>query len=143
MMLQKSAGARPLAASRGSGRALVVVTRATQAGQRSSSREAGQQTFKNQLEALKSMSVVVADTGEPALVKKYRPQDCTTNPRCVDCSNMAASLHASARHPFESDAADLMQVAMAQSWRIWSMCFFCWCLGVQYVPVMCVCPTCE
>lgn len=37
--------------------------------------------FANQLEALKSMSVVVADTGEPQLVKKYKPQDCTTNPR--------------------------------------------------------------
>lgn len=34
----------------------------------------------NQLEALKTMSVVVADTGKPQLVKKYKPQDCTTNP---------------------------------------------------------------
>lgn len=40
-------------------------------------------TFANQLEALKAMSTVVADTGEPALVKKYRPQDCTTNPSLV------------------------------------------------------------
>lgn len=40
-------------------------------------------TFKNQLDALKSMSVVVADTGDVALVKKYRPQDCTTNPSLV------------------------------------------------------------
>lgn len=39
--------------------------------------------FANQLEALKSMSVVVADTGEPALVKLYKPQDCTTNPSLV------------------------------------------------------------
>lgn len=39
--------------------------------------------FANQLEALKSMSVVVADTGEPQLVKKYKPQDCTTNPSLV------------------------------------------------------------
>lgn len=37
--------------------------------------------FANQLEALKSMSLVVADTGEPDLVKKYKPVDCTTNPR--------------------------------------------------------------
>lgn len=35
----------------------------------------------NQLEALKSMSTVVADTGEAALVKLFRPVDCTTNPR--------------------------------------------------------------
>ncbi|GFR39820.1 hypothetical protein Agub_g312 [Astrephomene gubernaculifera] len=41
------------------------------------------QTFKNQLEALKSMSVVVADTGELDLVKKYTPVDCTTNPSLV------------------------------------------------------------
>lgn len=46
--------------------------------------EAGQH-FANQLEALKSMSVVVADTGEPQLVKKYRPQDATTNPRSAAC----------------------------------------------------------
>lgn len=39
--------------------------------------------FKNQLEALKSMSTVVADSGEVALVKKYLPQDCTTNPSLV------------------------------------------------------------
>ena len=39
--------------------------------------------FKNQLEALKSMSVVVADSGEIDLVKKYHPVDCTTNPRCL------------------------------------------------------------
>lgn len=45
--------------------------------------EAGTTTFKNQLEALKSMSVVVADSGEMALVKKFRPQDCTTNPSLV------------------------------------------------------------
>lgn len=39
--------------------------------------------FANQLEALRSMSVVVADTGEPDLVKLYRPVDCTTNPSLV------------------------------------------------------------
>jgi transaldolase len=37
----------------------------------------------NQLEVLKSMSVVVADTGEPELVKKFKPVDCTTNPSLV------------------------------------------------------------
>ncbi|KAL6751520.1 transaldolase [Haematococcus lacustris] len=40
-------------------------------------------TLTNQLEALKSMSTVVADTGEPRLVKLYKPQDCTTNPSLV------------------------------------------------------------
>ena len=38
-------------------------------------------TMINQLDALRSMSVVVADTGELDLVRKWRPQDCTTNPR--------------------------------------------------------------
>lgn len=38
-------------------------------------------TMTNQLGALRSMSVVVADTGELDLVRKWRPQDCTTNPR--------------------------------------------------------------
>ncbi len=33
------------------------------------------------------MSTVVADTGEPDLVKKYKPIDCTTNPRCA-CVHM-------------------------------------------------------
>jgi hypothetical protein len=35
----------------------------------------------SQSAVLKSMSVVVADTGEPELVKKFKPVDCTTNPR--------------------------------------------------------------
>lgn len=38
---------------------------------------------QNQLDALKAMSVVVADTGEPGLVKLYKPVDCTTNPSLV------------------------------------------------------------
>nr|QKY15000.1 transaldolase (TALC) [Polytomella parva] len=41
------------------------------------------QAFKNQLEALRSMSTVVADTGEISLVKKFKPVDCTTNPSLV------------------------------------------------------------
>jgi len=35
------------------------------------------------LEQLKKMTVVVADTGNAALVKKHKPQDCTTNPSLV------------------------------------------------------------
>ncbi|KDD72662.1 transaldolase, partial [Helicosporidium sp. ATCC 50920] len=34
----------------------------------------------NQLEALKQMSKVVADTGDVDAIKRYRPKDCTTNP---------------------------------------------------------------
>jgi len=39
--------------------------------------------FPNQLEALKSMSLVVADSGDLEKVKKYKPTDCTTNPSLV------------------------------------------------------------
>lgn len=41
--------------------------------------QAAQGKFANQLEALKSMSTVVADTGEIDTIKDYRPVDCTTN----------------------------------------------------------------
>ena len=43
--------------------------------------QATQGKFANQLEALKSMSTVVADTGEIDTIKDYRPVDCTTNVR--------------------------------------------------------------
>jgi hypothetical protein len=39
--------------------------------------------FSNQLEALKSMSKVVADTGEFESIRAFKPIDCTTNPRCT------------------------------------------------------------
>lgn len=35
---------------------------------------------ENQLDALRKVSVVVADTGDIEQVKKYKPVDCTTNP---------------------------------------------------------------
>lgn len=37
----------------------------------------------NQLEALKGMSKVVADTGDLDAIKKYQPYDATTNPSLV------------------------------------------------------------
>ncbi len=37
----------------------------------------------NQLEALKKMTVVVADTGDIEAIKKYHPQDATTNPSLI------------------------------------------------------------
>lgn len=48
-----------------------------------SEKQASDKAPANQLEALKRMSTVVADTGEPDLVEKYRPVDCTTNPSLV------------------------------------------------------------
>lgn len=37
----------------------------------------------NQLEALKQMTVVVADTGDIEAIKQYQPQDATTNPSLI------------------------------------------------------------
>ena len=37
----------------------------------------------NQLEALKEMTVVVADTGDYEKIKQYKPQDATTNPTLI------------------------------------------------------------
>ena len=37
----------------------------------------------NQLEALKQMTVVVADTGDYEKIKQYKPQDATTNPTLI------------------------------------------------------------
>jgi transaldolase len=37
----------------------------------------------NQLDALRQMSKVVADTGEIGAIERYRPVDCTTNPSLV------------------------------------------------------------
>jgi len=37
----------------------------------------------NKLEQLKSMTVVVADTGEFDLVEQYQPEDATTNPSLI------------------------------------------------------------
>lgn len=37
----------------------------------------------NQLDQLKTMTVVVADTGDMAAVRDHQPQDCTTNPSIV------------------------------------------------------------
>ena len=42
--------------------------------------DAKRQRTTTQLEALKAATVVVADTGEIEQIKKYKPQDATTNP---------------------------------------------------------------
>lgn len=49
--------------------------------------EAGIPQGVSQLEALKQYSLVVADTGEIESIKKFRPVDSTTNPRCVRLSH--------------------------------------------------------
>ena len=51
----------------------------------------------NQLEQLKSMTVVVADTGDFEAMKEYQPQDATTNPSLI----LAASQKEEYRHLVE------------------------------------------
>lgn len=60
---------------------------------------------KNQLDALKEMSKVVADTGEIDAIKNYKPHDVTTNPRSVlagcyqkDCAGFSDDLNTHACH---------------------------------------------
>ena len=36
-----------------------------------------------QLDSLRNMTVVVADTGDIDAIKKYQPQDATTNPSLI------------------------------------------------------------
>ena len=45
--------------------------------------QAGTKEAENQLEALKAVSLVVADTGEIESIRSYKPVDCTTNPSLV------------------------------------------------------------
>ena len=45
--------------------------------------QAGTKEAENQLEALKAISLVVADTGEIDSIRSYKPVDCTTNPSLV------------------------------------------------------------
>ena len=37
----------------------------------------------NQLEALKAMTIVVADTGDIEAIRQYQPEDATTNPSLI------------------------------------------------------------
>ncbi|KAK9844832.1 hypothetical protein WJX74_007432 [Apatococcus lobatus] len=48
-----------------------------------SPQQAGTHESENQLQALKLISKVVADTGDIELIKKYKPVDSTTNPSLV------------------------------------------------------------
>lgn len=40
----------------------------------------------SQLDALRDMTVVVADTGDIDAIKQYQPQDATTNPLILSAS---------------------------------------------------------
>ncbi|EAY01607.1 Transaldolase A, putative [Trichomonas vaginalis G3] len=61
----------------------------------------------SQLDALRSMTVVVADTGDIEAIKKYQPQDATTNPSLV--------LNASKLPQYESLIENAIQYAKSKS----------------------------
>ncbi|MCW9710471.1 transaldolase [Avibacterium sp. 21-586] len=63
--------------------------------------------MKNQLDLLRTMTVVVADTGDIEAIKKYQPQDATTNPSLI--------LSASALPQYASLIDDAIAYAKAQS----------------------------
>jgi transaldolase len=50
---------------------------------RSPSKKVPRTDPSNQLEALKAMTVVVADTGDYEKIKQFKPQDATTNPTLI------------------------------------------------------------
>jgi len=64
-------------------------------------------TMTTQLDALKQMTVVVADTGDIEAMKLYKPQDATTNPSLI--------LSASALPQYASLIDDAVAYAKAQS----------------------------
>lgn len=54
--------------------------------------QGGAAEAENQLMALKLMSTVVADSGEIEAIKKFKPIDCTTNPRCEQSARVVFEL---------------------------------------------------
>lgn len=67
----------------------------------------------NQLDTLRKMTRVVADTGELSEISRYAPQDCTTNPtlvlRALSNPSLQYLLAVNGQH---SDAADRLVVAL-------------------------------
>lgn len=59
------------------------LTVARAVAQEQTPQQAGTKEAENQLEALKAVSLVVADTGEIDSIRSYKPVDCTTNPSLV------------------------------------------------------------
>jgi len=68
----------------------------------------------NALEQLQKMTVIVADTGDAALVKLHKPQDCTTNPSLV----LAALKSPDSESLIEEEVA----VARSKSWDANALC---------------------
>ncbi|EFX92188.1 transaldolase [Actinobacillus ureae ATCC 25976] len=66
-----------------------------------------EEPFMSQLDALREMTVVVADTGDIEAIKQYQPQDATTNPSLI--------LSASALPQYASLIDDAVAYAKAKS----------------------------
>jgi transaldolase len=63
----------------------------------------------SQLDQLKSMTVIVADTGDIDAVKKYQPQDATTNPSLI----LAAAQKPEYRYLIDKALSDLRHVTFS------------------------------
>lgn len=66
------------------------------------------------LNQLQSMTVIVADTGDPALVRRYAPMDCTTNPSLV----LAAMQSEESQDLIEREVSN----AKAKSYDVYTLC---------------------
>ena len=75
--------ARPARCSRPARCRLLKPVVAQAVAQEQTPQQAGTKEAENQLEALKAISLVVADTGEIDSIRSYKPVDCTTNPSLV------------------------------------------------------------
>jgi transaldolase len=65
----------------------------------------------SQLEQLKAMTVIVADTGDIDAVKKYQPQDSTTNPSLV----LASAQKPEYRYLIDKAVADIRHMTFSDS----------------------------
>lgn len=70
------------------------------------------QSSINQLDALRQLTTVVADTGELDLLQRYTPQDCTTNPTLVLRALSQPSMQHLLVAQGHADAADRLVVAL-------------------------------
>merc|ERR1711937_543712 len=71
--------------------------------------------FSNALEALRSETVVVADTGDVAAMEQYKPTDATTNPSlvlaCLSLDGYAKLIDEAADYAKKSSESDKLELA--------------------------------
>ena len=63
-----------------------------------------------QLDALKTMSTIVADTGEIESIRSFKPIDCTTNPRYDVYSRRCDIMSDTLRHSLIAGADTVPQL---------------------------------